>query len=135
MEIKMNEAVVKETFGDAMLLGLVVRHPYDEITRTRVETEIESIQANIACSNLDESIVVNLDTKVIPNIKKWGKVRFEGLVYSPTASANSFTGNDGNARSFGRINDRFLATNIVAMTPADKVADENGEKVPLEKSK
>lgn len=129
----MNEAVVKETFGEVRLLGLQIRHPYDQETRTRDESQIESILANVACMNLDEAVTVQVNTQVVPNIRKWGHVKFEGLVYNPGATASSFTGDDGNVRSFGRVNERFIADNILPLTPGDRVADENGEKVSIEK--
>lgn len=129
----MNEAVTRETFGEAKLLGVQVKHPYDQETRARDESKIESVSVNVACLNLDEAVVVRLNTKVIPNIRKWGNVKFEGLVYSPTATANAFSDDSGNIRSFGQINERFIADNVLPLTPNDRVADENGEKVPIEK--
>lgn len=124
----MNEACVKENLGEIMLLGSTVRHPYNETTREYDESIIESVTVNLACVNLDNSITVQLEEKEVPNVRNWGKVRVVGLVYSPSASANSFEDrNTGKSRSYGSINDRFTAVRIEPLTNADRKADENGE--------
>ncbi|EAE0901558.1 hypothetical protein [Enterococcus sp. DIV1420a] len=128
MKIMMNEACVKENLGEIMLLGSTVRHPYNETTREYDESIIESVTVNLACVNLDNSITVQLEEKEVPNVRNWGKVRVVGLVYSPSASANSFEDrNTGKSRSYGSINDRFTAVRIEPLTNADRKADENGE--------
>uniref|UniRef100_UPI00359C17D8 hypothetical protein n=2 Tax=Enterococcus faecalis TaxID=1351 RepID=UPI00359C17D8 len=127
MQIIMNEVCVKENLGDVMLLGVNVRHPYNSETRTYDETVIDSVTVNLACSKLENSISVNLEEKEVPNVKNWGKVRVAGLVYAPTASANSYEDQSGKMRSYGSINDRFTAVRIEPMTPADRKADENGQ--------
>lgn len=130
MKIKMNEACVKENLGEVMLLGVTARHPYNEATREYNESVIESVTVNLACTNLDNSITVQLEEKEMPNVKNWGKVRLAGLVYSPSATANSFEDrNTGRQRSYGSINDRFTAVRIEPLTSADRKADENGEVV------
>ncbi|MFD1898973.1 hypothetical protein GQR36_00430 [Enterococcus termitis] len=59
-----------------------------------------------------------------------GKVRIAGLVYSPSATANSFEDRGtGKSRSYGTINDRFTAVRIEPLTQADRKADENGQVV------
>lgn len=128
MKIMMNEACVKENLGEVMLLGVTARHPYNEATREYNESIIESVTVNLACTNLDNSITVQLEEKEMPNVKNWGKVRISGLVYSPSATANSFEDrNTGKSRSYGSINDRFTAIRIEALTPIDRKADENGQ--------
>ena len=128
MEIKLNEQAVVETFGETILLGVDVRHPYNEETRERDESVVERLTVRVAGKNLDDSVEVTLEDKTLPNVKNWGKVKFVGLVYSPTARANTF-GNGENTRAFGQLNERFLAQRIEPLTPADRIADENGEKV------
>ncbi|EGO8197355.1 hypothetical protein E5K21_002549 [Enterococcus faecalis] len=136
MKIIMNEACVKENLGEVMLLGVTARHPYNETTREYDESIIDSITANLACTNLDNSITVQLEEKEIPNVKRWGKVRVAGLVYTPSATANSFEDrNTGKSRSYGSINDRFTAIRIEALTPTDRKADENGQIVNAIESK
>lgn len=126
----MNEACVKENLGEVMLLGVTARHPYNETTREYDESIIDSITVNLACTNLDNSITVQLEEKEMPNVKNWGKVRVAGLVYSPSATANSFEDrNTGKSRSYGSINDRFTAIRIEPLTPSDRKADENGEMI------
>ncbi len=128
MKIMMNEACAKENLGEVMLLGVTARHPYNETTREYDESIIDSITVNLACTNLDNSITVQLEEKEMPNVKNWGKVRVAGLVYSPSATANSFEDrNTGKSRSYGSINDRFTAIRIEPLTPSDRKADENGE--------
>ncbi|WP_139843836.1 hypothetical protein [Candidatus Enterococcus clewellii] len=128
MEIIMNESCQKENLGEVMLLGMNVRHPYNEATREYNEAVIDSITVNLACTNANDSITVQLEEKEIPNVKVWGRVRIAGLVYSPSASANSFEDrNTGRQRSYGSINDRFKAVRIEPLTAADKKADANGE--------
>lgn len=130
MKIMMNEACVKENLGEVMLLGVTARHPYNETTREYDESIIDSITVNLACTNLDNSITVQLEEKEMPNVKNWGKVRVAGLVYSPSATANSFEDrNTGKSRSYGSINDRFTAIRIEPLTPSDRKADENGEMI------
>lgn len=128
MKIIMNEACVKENLGEVMLLGVTARHPYNETTREYDESIIDSITANLACANLENSITVQLEEKEMPNVKSWGKVRVAGLVYSPSATANSFEDRaTGKSRSYGSINDRFTAVRIEPLTPADRKADVNGQ--------
>lgn len=130
MKIIMNETCVKENLGEVMLLGVTARHPYNETTREYDEAIIDSITVNLACTNLDNSITVQLEEKEMPNVKNWGKVRVAGLVYSPSATANSFEDrNTGKSRSYGSINDRFTAIRIEPLTPSDIKADENGEMI------
>lgn len=130
MKIIMNESCVKENLGDVMLLGVSVRHPYNEATREYDENVIDSISVNLACTNLENSITVQLEETEVPNVKTWGNVRVAGLVYSPSATANSFEDRStGRQRSYGSINDRFNAVRIEPLTPADKKADANGEAV------
>lgn len=130
MKIIMNEVCAKENLGEVMLLGTTVRHPYNETTREYDETVIDSISVNLACTGLDNSITAQLEEKELPNVKTWGKVRLVGLVYSPSATANSFEDrNTGKNRSYGTINDRFTAVRIEPLTQADRKADENGQVV------
>lgn len=135
MKIIMNEACAKENLGEVMLLGTTVRHPYNEATRTYDETMIDSISVNLACTGLDNSITVQLEEKELPNVKTWGKVRIAGLVYSPSATANSFEDRGtGKSRSYGTINDRFNAVRIEPLTQTDRKADENGQVVSTVKN-
>ncbi|EPI01464.1 hypothetical protein D920_00500 [Enterococcus faecalis 13-SD-W-01] len=136
MKIIMNGTCVKENLGEVMLLGVTTRHPYNETTREYNESVIESVTVNLACTNLDNSITVQLEEKEMPNVKNWGKVRVVGLVYSPSATANSFEDrNTGKSRSYGSINDRFTAVRIEPLTPADRQADENGQVIVSQESK
>lgn len=138
MEIKLGTEGIRENLGEVMMLGYDIRHPYDNDKGETNEKVIDSITVHLACTNLSNSISVKLSSvkstqgeeirPKIPNVKNWGKVKIAGLIYSPSATANSFQDRStGQNRSYGSINDRFTATSIEPLTPADRIADENGE--------
>ncbi|MEL5938189.1 hypothetical protein WN865_01175 [Tetragenococcus halophilus] len=132
MRIQLSEQAAVDTLGETILLGVNVRHPYNEETRERDESVIERLRVRIAAKNLDDSIEIDLADKELPNVKNWGKVKIVNLEYNPTAIANTF-GSGDNVRSFGQLRENFNAVRIEPATPGDRAADENGEKTKEEK--
>lgn len=138
MKMKLGNEGIKENLGDVMMLGCEVRHPYDNDKKETNTKLIETVTVNLACTALSNSIAIVFRTTKddngndirpeIPNVKNWGKVKLVGLVYDPSATASSFEDRDtGKSRSYGSLNERFTATRIEPLTPADRKADENGE--------
>ncbi len=126
MKIKMTKDVVKETFGEVLFIGVEQRFVYDNAERKYTE-EIQSTTVHLGCEKMNDSFSVNIESNELPNVKKWGKVSFEGLEYDPYASVSSFD-RDGKTQSRGVLNDRFKCGKLIPATSADKLANENGEK-------
>lgn len=124
MKIKMNESTIKENMGEVVYIGIDTRKVYDGEERKYTD-EILSLRVNLGCEKMEDSFTVEVLSKEIPNVKKWGRVKFEGLEYDPYPGVNSYE-RDGATKSRGLINDRFRCERVLPATPADRKADEDG---------
>ncbi|MGY3779305.1 hypothetical protein [Isobaculum melis] len=133
MKITMTEAVVKESFGDILYIGCEVKREYDR-ELPELERPIKSATVTVGAEKYDKSIEIKLEADEkgaihLPNVKKFAKVKMTDFIYDPKAKANTFSGGDsGETTAWGTLNENFTATTVQAVNPADKLADENGEK-------
>ncbi|HAO5955190.1 TPA: hypothetical protein IP990_002726 [Listeria monocytogenes] len=136
MKINMTKDVIKETFGELKFMGMTIRRVYDPDLRLEEdEKEIASVLVNLGAEKKNDMIVVALNKDDhgefrLPNVKKWGNVKFSNLVYDPRAAGNAMKDrSSGETRAWGTLNERFLADLVMPESDADKLADENGEKM------
>ncbi|EPQ8037310.1 hypothetical protein IA826_02240 [Listeria seeligeri] len=136
MKITMTKDVIKETFGEMKFMGMTIKRVYDPDSRLpEEEREISSVLVNLGAEKKNDMIVVALNPDEngkfqLPNVKKWGNVRFTNLVYDPRAAGNSMKDrSSGETRAWGTLNERFMADVVLPETDTDKLADENGEKM------
>lgn len=132
MKMRWNQENVKENFGDVYFIGVKVKRDYDRDLDEQ-DQRIKSISVNIGVDMMDEPLTVNVvrPTKDyefknddIPNIKKWGKVRFEGLEYAPRALGNHSANDNGSDFVWGTLEENFNALKVLPATPADRKFDE-----------
>ncbi len=130
MKIKLTEQQVKETFGNLYLVNAKVNRNY----QTDV---VESVVYHVAGDNSElesGSYAIKIFTDKVPNIKPMGRVRLVDCIYSPRAQSGAIEG-QGNARAtaWAKIVDNFEAREVLPFSDADKLANEDGEKVTSKK--
>lgn len=141
MKMLWNEQNIKENFGEVLYIGAEVKREY----KAGVEVEdqkIKSIAVNIGVTMQDKPILVRLvkptkDYKFknsdIPNIKKFGNVKFQTLEYDPKGVGNHMNNDDGGF-TWGTLDENFNAMKVLPATPADRLVDEKtGEKLTGDK--
>ncbi|WP_088815660.1 MULTISPECIES: hypothetical protein [Listeria] len=134
MRINLSNDTIKETFGEIKFLGMVIRRKYDT-SLPEEQREITSVTVNLGAEHKNDTISVLLQQDEtgkfkLPNVKKWGNVTFDKLVYDPRAQGNSSRNRDsGESMTWGTLNDIFYTNQVLPASNADRIADENGEKI------
>lgn len=127
MNIKMTKDVMKEQFGDMIFLGMEQRMEYDQQKKEYTDV-VQSTVVHVGCEKLENAIDIQVESPEIPNVKKWGKISFDGLEYAPYAGTSSYE-RDGRTVTRAMLVDRFKCRAVMPATPNDRLADEDGVKL------
>lgn len=133
MKINMTNEVVKETLGDVLFIGAEIKRVYDG-SLEEDQREIKSVTVSVGAEKFDKSfdIRMNKNPKTglfnIPNAKKFSKLSFEGLIYNPRGVGNKAEF-DNQTNVWGTLEEIFYADKIEAVNKAERIANENGERV------
>ncbi|WP_239257329.1 hypothetical protein [Listeria ilorinensis] len=126
MKINLTEEQVKEIFGNLFLINFKVNENYQT-------KEVESVTFNVAGDNpglRDGSYPIKIETNQRPNIKPFGRIKMIGAVYAPRVQSGAIDGGNGQrASAWGKIVENFEAKDILPASPADQIANADGERV------